>query len=116
MIGRADRRTKVRARPKAWAAGRLTRNGPMQPPITPTPRVASGELYRRHHRDLQHSVTGAVRAPIELIEDACQTAWSIMLRARPDCQCAFCWLRTVAIHEAYRLMAIERQQTTLARL
>jgi DNA-directed RNA polymerase specialized sigma24 family protein len=88
----------------------------MQPPTEPTPQAheKADELYRRHHRDLQHAVAGAVRAPGELIEDACQTAWMIMLRTRPQCQCAFAWLRAVAIHEAYRITAIERRQTTLA--
>jgi DNA-directed RNA polymerase specialized sigma24 family protein len=88
----------------------------MQPPTAPKPQAQENadELYRRHRRNLQHAVAGEVRAPSELIEDACQTAWTIMLRAQPHCQCAFAWLRTVAIHEAYRLISIERQQTTLA--
>jgi DNA-directed RNA polymerase specialized sigma24 family protein len=89
----------------------------MQPP---TDRTAAGphdnvdELYRRHHHELQRSVAGVVRAPKQLIEDACQTAWMIMLRAEPHCHSVFGWLRAVAIHEAYRLMAIERQATTRA--
>jgi DNA-directed RNA polymerase specialized sigma24 family protein len=88
----------------------------MQPPTAPKPQAHehADELYRRHHRELQHAVAGVVRAPRELIEDACQTAWMIMLRAEPHCRCAFAWLRVVAIHEAYRLMTIERRQTTLA--
>jgi hypothetical protein len=48
-------------------------------------------------------VARAVRAPNDLIEDACQTAWAILLRAQGD-RCAMtAWLRVVAIHEAYRL-------------
>jgi DNA-directed RNA polymerase specialized sigma24 family protein len=88
----------------------------MQPPTEPTtpgPRDTVDELYRRHHHELQQSVAGAVRAPRELIEDACQTAWAIMLRAQPPCH-RFGWLRAVAIHEAYRLLAIDRRQATLA--
>src|SRR3954467_7312324 len=86
----------------------------MQPPTGPTPRAheQADELYRRYHRNLQHAVAGAVRAPSELIEDACQTAWMIMLRTRPQCHCAFAWLR--AVHEAYHLTAIERQNATVA--
>jgi DNA-directed RNA polymerase specialized sigma24 family protein len=87
----------------------------MQPPTESTSagqRDTVDELYRRHHDELQRSVAGAVRAPSELIEDACQTAWMIMVRAQPQCHSAFGWLRTVAIHEAYRLLEPERQHAT----
>jgi DNA-directed RNA polymerase specialized sigma24 family protein len=88
----------------------------MQPPTKSSSerRETAGVLYRRHHRELQQAVAAAVRAPRELIEDACQTAWAIMLRAEPDCRSVFGWLRAVAIHEAYRLVAIERYQTAHA--
>jgi RNA polymerase sigma factor (sigma-70 family) len=66
------------------------------------------DLYRRHHRNLQRAVARVVNAPRELIEDACQTAWTIMLRSQPDRTALFAWLRVVAIHEAYRLSAAER--------
>jgi DNA-directed RNA polymerase specialized sigma24 family protein len=87
----------------------------MQPPTESTaagPRGALDELYRRHHRDLQRAVAGAVKAPSELIEDACQTAWAIMLRTQPQCDNVFGWLRVVAIHEAYRLLTIRRREAT----
>jgi DNA-directed RNA polymerase specialized sigma24 family protein len=79
-------------------------------------RDDADELYRRHHRALQRAVASAVRAPNELIEDACQTAWTILLQAHPEGRCAFAWLRAVAIHEALRLVAIDRRQATLAYL
>ncbi|MCW3066444.1 MAG: hypothetical protein JWN32_3616 [Solirubrobacterales bacterium] len=96
----------------------------MQPPTKPhTPTAAlparhgdEDELYRRHHRELHRAVAHVVRAPRELIEDACQTAWSILLRRQPDRHTIFGWLRTVAIHEAYRLSAIERRDARLERL
>jgi DNA-directed RNA polymerase specialized sigma24 family protein len=69
-------------------------------------RVATHDiarLFRRHHRDLERAVTAAVRAPREVIEDACQNAWAIMLRSPPRGPTWFPWLRVVAIHEAYRL-------------
>ena len=53
------------------------------------------------------------QAPRELIEDACQTAWAIFMRAQPERHAIFAWLRVVAIHEAYRLSAIERRDTRL---
>ena len=79
-------------------------------------RGDEGELYRRHHRDLHRAVARAVRAPPDLIEDACQTAWAILLRAQPDRNAITAWLRVVAIHEAYRLLAIEHRQSRLALL
>ena len=68
-----------------------------------SPRGDEDHLYRRHHRNLQRAVARVVNAPRELIEDACQTAWTIMLRSQPDRAAIFAWLRVVAIHEAYRL-------------
>jgi DNA-directed RNA polymerase specialized sigma24 family protein len=70
-------------------------------------RGDEADLYRRHHRNLQRAVARVVYAPCELIEDACQSAWTIMLRSQPDRTSIFAWLRVVAIHEAYRLSAAE---------
>lgn len=98
----------------------------MQPPTEHIPTVPrrpphgphgdEDELYRRHHRDLQRAVAHVVRAPRELIEDACQTAWAILMRCQPDRYAIFGWLRIVAIHEAYRLSAIDRRDARLERL
>jgi DNA-directed RNA polymerase specialized sigma24 family protein len=89
---------------------------PGAPPQLPPPRGDEDRLYRQHHRDLQRAVGHAVRAPRELIEDACQTAWAILLRAQPERYAIFAWLRVVAIHEAYRLSAIDRREARLERL
>ena len=91
----------------------------MQPPAdTPRPRRRGDEeeLYRRHHRELHRAVSRAVRAPREIIEDACQTAWAIFLRRQPERDAVFVWLRVVAVHEAYRLSAIDRRDARLERL
>jgi DNA-directed RNA polymerase specialized sigma24 family protein len=56
-----------------------------------------------------------VRAPRDLIEDACQTAWATLLGAQPNRNTVFAWLRVVAIHEAYRLSAIDRRDARLER-
>jgi DNA-directed RNA polymerase specialized sigma24 family protein len=91
----------------------------MQPPTDtprPTPHRDAADLYRRHHRDLYRAVAHVVRAPHEMIEDACQTAWATLLRARPDRPNVFTWLRVVAIHEAYRLSAIDRRDARLEEL
>jgi RNA polymerase sigma factor (sigma-70 family) len=77
-------------------------------------RGDEGELFARHHAALLRAVGSAVRAPEALIEDACATAWAILLRRQPErTETLFGWLRTVAIHEAY---ALSRQQRRTARL
>lgn len=93
----------------------------MQPPIEQTatrriPRGDEDELYRRHHRNLHRAVARAVRAPREVIEDACQAAWTMLLSRQPDRRSVFGWLYVVAIHEASRLSALERRQAHLEEL
>jgi DNA-directed RNA polymerase specialized sigma24 family protein len=92
----------------------------MQPPTNTRPsQVVRGDeeaLYRRHHRDLERTVAHAVRAPRELIEEACQTAWTTLLRSQPERPTIFAWLRVVAIHEAFRLSATERRDARLEHL
>lgn len=70
-------------------------------------------LYRRHHGALQRLVARRVRAPQELIEDACQTAWMKLLVHQPDRRSALRWLGTVAIHEAYWLSTLRRREAGL---
>jgi DNA-directed RNA polymerase specialized sigma24 family protein len=91
----------------------------MQPPTDSPPRRPPADaeaLYRTHHRDLHRAVAQVVRAPPELIEDACQTAWATLLRSEPKPDTVFAWLRVVAIHEAYRLSVIDRRDARLDRL
>ena len=94
----------------------------MQPPTEPTPagqqqgpapRGDEGELYRHHHSDLHRAVARAVNAPRELIEDACQNAWTIMLRAQPVRASIFGWLYVVATREAFRLCEGDRRHVHL---
>jgi RNA polymerase sigma factor (sigma-70 family) len=77
-------------------------------------RGDEAELYRRYQRQLVHAVARSVNAPRELIEDACQTAWLILLCRQPDRDRVFGWLRTVAIHEAYRLSGVERRDAPVS--
>jgi RNA polymerase sigma factor (sigma-70 family) len=79
----------------------------------PRHRGDEAELYRRHHGALLRAVSRTVCAPPELIEDACQTAWVILLRRQPDRDAIFAWLRVVAIHEAYRLSRADHRQARL---
>ena len=94
----------------------------MQPPTElpraerlerPGPRGDEDQLYRRHHRDLHRAVAHAVNAPRELVEDACQNAWAILLRAQPDRTSIFGWLYVVATREAFRLFERERRHLHL---
>jgi DNA-directed RNA polymerase specialized sigma24 family protein len=76
-------------------------------------RSAHAELYRRHHRNLQRAVARAIDAPRELVEDACQNAWTILLAADPDRPSSFGWLYVVATREAQRLCEVEHRCTHL---
>jgi DNA-directed RNA polymerase specialized sigma24 family protein len=76
-------------------------------------RVAShdiAQLYRRHRRNLERAVAAAVRAPREVVEDACQNAWTIMLRSPPYRDTWFAWLRVVAIRQAWEQCARSRNE------
>jgi RNA polymerase sigma factor (sigma-70 family) len=88
----------------------------MQPPTDTTRSDLRGdedELYRRHNRDLRRAVAHAVHAPHELIEDACQNAWMILLRAQPERASIFGWLYVVATREAFRLCERDRRHVHL---
>lgn len=60
---------------------------------------------------LHNTVRAAARTPEAVIEDACQTTWTILLR-RPDITLddrGLSWLATVAIREAWRLASTARE-------
>jgi len=91
-----------------------------RPELTPavrrdgsSPYGDEGQLYRRHHRDLHRAVAHTVEAPRELIEDACQNAWAILLEDQPARTSIFGWLYTVATREAFRLCERERRHNHL---
>ena len=91
MIGQARPADRATQRARAWlAAGRLARVGAHAAPdrTEHTASTAPPALARRRGRALPppsprppRAVAHAVNAPRELIEDACQTAWTIMLRS-----------------------------------
>ena len=122
MIGQARPGGPATQRADAWQARRPVSpgSGLMQPPTEPTQaperlhlRGDEAELYGRHHDDLRRAVTHAVNAPRELIEDACQTAWTIMLQTQPDRTSIFNWLYLVATREAFRLCQREQRHLHL---
>ena len=87
-------------------------------PVTATPphSVDVEHLYRLYQRKLQRAVAHAVTASPELIEDACQFAWTMLLRARSEPGDVFAWLRLVAIRQAYALSRVERRALHLEAL
>ena len=72
-----------------------------------------GTLYDRHHDVLWHRVRRHIHGPDALIDDACQQAWLILLRAQPERETVLAWLTTVAIREAYRLSDREWRELSL---
>ena len=86
-------------------------------PRTIVGRGDEAELYLLHHDRLVRAVARVVNAPAALVEDACQTAWLILLRRQPDRgPTLFGWLRTVAVHEAYRLSGEDCRHARLEEL
>src|SRR4051794_31458326 len=72
-------------------------------------RVAA--FFAAHATRLRDRVRAGARAPEPVVEDACQTAWTILLR-RPDVtldERGLGWLTTVAVREAWRLASTARE-------
>ena len=85
-----------------------------RPTTSTAPRRGDeADLYQRHSQALLIAVAHAINGSGALIEDACQTAWAILMRRQPERASVFGWLYVVAIHEAYRLSAIERRELHL---
>lgn len=77
-------------------------------------RGDEADLFAEHHEALLRSVKRTINAPEALIEDACQFAWTQLIRTQPDRgPRLFGWLRTVAIHEGYRLSRTQRRDAAL---
>jgi hypothetical protein len=87
--------------------------GPGHDRHLPAPRRADRRVYRDHAKRLERAVRGRVpRVGDEVIDDACHTVWLALLR-RPDIRLdahGLGWLSTVAVHEAWRLGSITREQ------
>jgi RNA polymerase sigma-70 factor (ECF subfamily) len=74
-----------------------------------------GELYGQLAGRLENIVRLDVRAPDVVIEDACQFAWSTLLRhrhrVRPET--VMSWLARTAVHEAFKLLRRDRREAPL---
>ena len=67
--------------------------------------AAISAFYTANADRLMRAVRGAAATSDQTIEDACQNAWTVLVR-RPDVAldaAGFAWLRRVATHEAWRL-------------
>jgi RNA polymerase sigma factor (sigma-70 family) len=80
-----------------------------------TPTSARSEqiaaFYARHADRIRRTVAAVVHASVETIDDACQTAWAILLR-RDDVSLddrGVNWLITVAIRQAWQLASSSRE-------
>jgi RNA polymerase sigma factor (sigma-70 family) len=73
------------------------------------------ELYRRLAPRLRQIVRTNVRAPEPVVEDACQIAWSRLVRdsERVRREAALSWLATTAVREAYKLSRRDRRDLSL---
>ena len=60
-------------------------------------RGDEANLYERHHQALLIAVSHAINGSGALIEDACQTAWTILVRRQPNRASVFAWLYVVVI-------------------
>ena len=74
-----------------------------------------GDLYAAQARSLFRHVRARVRAPDHVIEDACQFAWTQLLRRRPGLgpEAAYGWLLSTALREAYRLLELSCRDLSL---
>jgi RNA polymerase sigma factor (sigma-70 family) len=74
-----------------------------------------GELYRALATRLEHIVRRDIQAPEAVIEDACQIAWSGLLRhcGRVRREAALAWLARTAEREAVRLARREHRELSL---
>jgi RNA polymerase sigma factor (sigma-70 family) len=73
------------------------------------------ELYRLLSPRLRQIVRSDVRASDAVIEDACQIAWSRLIRhsERVRRETVLSWLATTAVREAFRLSRRDRRELSL---
>jgi len=68
-----------------------------------------GQLYRALQPRLLGVLRRTIRAPEQLLEDACSFAWVQLVAHQPDRDGVLRWLAVVARHEALRLIALDRR-------
>lgn len=73
------------------------------------------ELYRLLSRPLRELVRCRVRVAEPVIEDACQIAWSRLIRHSTPLrrEAVLSWLTTTAVREAFKLSRLDRRELSL---
>ena len=73
------------------------------------------ELYRLLSPRLRQIVRSDVRAPEQVVEDACQIAWSRLIRHSDHVrrEAVLSWLATTAVREAFKLSRRDRRELSL---
>ena len=74
-----------------------------------------GQLYATLSPRLERIVRGRLPVPKPVLEDACQVAWSRLLRHRGSVrrENVLAWLVTTAVHEAVKLVSREGREASL---
>jgi RNA polymerase sigma factor (sigma-70 family) len=92
--------------------------GPMGSAAVNAATEEMGDLYAALAVRLRQIVGGQVRAPEPVIEDACQFAWSALIRYQGSVRHdrALGWLATTASREAMRVLRRQRRETSLEQL
>ncbi|MFZ0382834.1 MAG: sigma-70 family RNA polymerase sigma factor [Solirubrobacteraceae bacterium] len=77
--------------------------------------VDVGELYELLAKRLEQIVRLDVRAPDVVVEDACQFAWSRLVRHRHRVhrETVMSWLARTAVHEAVKLLRRDRRELSI---
>ncbi|HSO99168.1 MAG TPA: sigma-70 family RNA polymerase sigma factor [Solirubrobacteraceae bacterium] len=85
----------------------------LRPPTSAAPDLDG--LYRTSAVRLAGIVRRQLGAPEVVVEDACQSAWSKLLRHRQTVarETAFSWLATTAVREALRIVARTERELSL---
>ena len=76
------------------------------------------DFYAAQASRMRAKVASKTGGSAEVVDDACQIAWSILLR-RPDISldaCGLSWLTTVAVHEVYRQWRDRARDTPMGAL
>jgi len=86
------------------------------PKQSPSPLLGDeADLYAEHAAHLARAVHASVNTTDAIVEDACSTAWAVLLRRQPSRGATlFGWLRIVAIREAIRLDRAARASSSFA--
>lgn len=84
-------------------------------PPSPVPAIDLAQLYPLLNRDLARIVISEITAPDQLVEEACQIAWSRLLGHAQVVEpiAVLAWLAKTAKHEALKLLKRQQRDVSL---